>query len=106
MGYNSNFDVKAHIEGEHLNVTGTSGGEDKDLKILSRHFLVQQGKQILARQAQETEGNWGAVHPLPATGFETGSVVMVLGTETYYLERDEAPPMFVSMTWSQSVEIT
>jgi hypothetical protein len=106
MSYNQNFDVTARIEDGNLNVTGTSSDEDKDLRILSRHFLVQQGKKIEARQAEETtEGNWGAVRPLPATGFTEGAAV-VLGTETYYLKRTGAPPMFVSMTWSQSITIT
>ena len=103
MAYNTNFDDTAHIEGETLNVTGTSAGDYDGLTLVSRHFIVQQGKTSRLRQAKESmQGIWE--EPMPATGFKAGPA-LAIGSETYYLERAGAPATFVSLTWSQAIEI-
>ncbi len=105
MAYNTNFDDTARIEGGKLNVGGTSDGDYGGLALVSRHFIVQQGETSRMRQAEENmHGNWTATQPIPATGFETGPALAV-GSETYYLKGTDKPATFVSLTWSQVIEI-
>jgi hypothetical protein len=105
MSYNSNFDVTATIANNKVNVTGTSQGDYNEDTLVSRHIILQQGKTLRLRQAQETtQGVWKVLQPMSAEGFKKGEA-LALGSETYYIKRDGAPATFITQTWSQSITI-
>ena len=94
-----NFDSPLTIDGNDLQVRGSSDMELDGATLISRRVAVQQGDTVDEGKA-DLEPNW--IGALSASGFKAGEDAMAVGTETY-LRRN--PAAYFTLTWSEIVEI-
>ena len=103
MPPSGNFDSPLELDGDVLTVTGSSDGADEGDELVSRHIAVHQGGN-LARGAATTGLKWATAPPLNADGFDFGQALAV-GCETYLARNVDSLPRFMTITWSQIVEL-
>ena len=103
MPPSGNFDSPLELDGDVLTVTGSSDGADEGDELVSRHVAVHQGGN-LARGAATTGLKWATAPPLNADGFDFGQALAV-GCETYLARNVDSLPRFMTITWSQIVEL-
>ena len=105
MSLNTNFDEVAELKKDELKVTGTTDPAPAGWELLSRHFIVTQGAVNVPRQATEGQ-SWAASRRIPPDRFSNGAA-LAIGTETYYYDvgDDEKPPSFITISWSQIIQI-
>ena len=103
MPPSGNFNSPLELDGGVLTATGTSDGADEGDELVSRHIAVHQGGN-LARGAATTGLKWATAPPLNADGFDFGQPLAV-GCETYLARNVDSLPRFMTITWSQIVEL-
>jgi hypothetical protein len=102
VGFSSNFDTMVRIEGERLNVGGSSVGMQGG-EVIARHVALHQDGNVVHGPASPGL-KWQAVPPLDGAGFSAGDA-LAIGCETYLVEADGSLPTFATVTWSQIVTL-
>jgi hypothetical protein len=104
MALNTNFAEKATLKSNKLKIDGTTESVPEGWELITRYVSVAQNEKKL-RGEIKAKGSWSLSKS--AAGFTAGTAVAV-GLETYYCENrgTPKPPAFISITWSQSIEIT
>jgi hypothetical protein len=102
VGLSSNFDSTVQIQGEDLNVGGSSDGLDGG-ELIARHVALHQDGNVVEGPAN---GNlkWVTEPPLASAGFQAGDA-LAIGCETYFVQGDATLPTFATVTWSQIVTL-
>jgi hypothetical protein len=103
MSVSGNFDSPVKMVGALLEVKGSSGAPEGDSELVSRHLALHQDGNIVHGEGNH-DLNWAAKPQLSATGFEEGKA-LAIGSETYFTKSKAELPMFVTVSWSQIVEL-
>lgn len=105
MSLNTNFDDVAGLNDRELKVTGTTDPPPDGYELLSRNLIVMQEATTVQRPATKARG-WKASRRIPPDGFSAGEA-LATGTETYYYDvgGPEKPASFVTISWSQIIQI-
>ncbi len=104
MALNTNFAETATLDNGALAVTGRTEGVEPEWKLITRFVMLSQGA-FTFRRAATKDAAWNATSQVEAGTFHAGSAVAT-GIETYYCENEDSnPPSFITVTWSQAIEI-
>jgi hypothetical protein len=102
MGFSSNFDTPLAIQGDVVNVAGSSDGLEGG-ELIARHVALHQDGNVV-QGAANGDLEWVADPPLDASGLTAGDA-LAIGSETYFIRGDATLPTFATVTWSQIVEL-
>jgi hypothetical protein len=90
------------LEGGQVTAIGNSV-EEGGFESVSLHVAIVQNGTIVRGPAQVSGGNWTTSPPLAAEGLSPGSA---LGLASQTLIAEGTPPTFLTLTWSEELDIT
>lgn len=104
-GRNSNFDAKLEMQGNSVNVTGTTFTGPGGGELAARHVALQQGTVFGHADAPGDGENWGAtVTAATKDARWKNGPALAIGTEMLHVAQ-QVGSSFMTMTWAQEVEI-